>query len=1000
MLYHGDNADSGLRLVIDALDRYLEFRHHLQPLQGGGVGDLAVFCHRFPRVRLPASVLATIGLPEKRIILVEEPSLVTASNNRSGSDLSMRQVFVLRARSGTLAELDQFLQRQPGIVESGRVTLRSAQFEGLLRRFLGGNLNIKSSALWSSCGRADGLSEAEADIFGGFIAELLISDHSGAVPYALHLINDRYVAKYHGLQSTADLAFDDHAPEARRLQRLREACQDLYESLKQGLDRSDSSADTILVIDDRADEEAFTSELKAIRKALLPRWQLKPCNPMKRLPGSRWSLHDLLAEYQTIAFANTHDFLKKWAGDELTGVRFILVDQFLPRNGSDEFTGPRVIRGLSRLLRDLDSPPLPLPELVALSRDGDSRRVLEALRAGARDYVVKSRILALPAVLARVARGTADPIGAVHRNFRALYNLPNETIGLLRAATIPEVRWDDRDPRPGGVASDEISARVARLLSAFPKTDLHVHAGSCMSPEFLVVASLIGLARRETPDGIHDLVESARIFHRALRGEWEPSLTSIGETVSGRKWNKIRRAVQGNQASWIDEYGAVLKNEVKEWLRRLTGSVTTRNGRDIKASAHAYLHMALGLPSYLPVDELSARVNGTSHLQLVLAAVMKDLGKLRKDPSDGERYDTSDLLRIYVLVLATRYPDTYLAWDNVDLLDLFRVQAEKGSGLEARGGAGGARGAWQALRGTFYGGHPRDTRRPCWSIEGFRARGGRLPRGDSKSTLPLELRLKRRPSKDDRPQKITFALAPLEYTLASGLRSRNRNLGEYLEGCEFSGAEHLRHPFLIHLYAQQVLAQFIEKGVVYAELRGSPDGYVDTDLGFELPEVIRCLVAAFGDAQTAILHTARGEFEHASGWMAQVLGDRRYNLDEVGRRLRSEGQVLDRRLPCKVSLIFAGKRHKPSREMILEAAAAAVMRPGAQRRTERASSAEGFATREMGRCRVVGFDLAGPELGGAPSLFIDEFSRLSAAHPLDRSCRGERVRRLCRRRDS
>ena len=36
---------------------------------------------------------------------------------------------------------------------------------------------------------------------------------------------------------------------------------------------------------------------------------------------------------------------------------------------------------------------------------------------------------------------------------------------------------------------------MVRLLTSLPKADLHVHVGSCMSPEFLVIASIVMLLR-------------------------------------------------------------------------------------------------------------------------------------------------------------------------------------------------------------------------------------------------------------------------------------------------------------------------------------------------------------------------------------------------------------------------------------------------------------------------------------------------------------------------
>jgi adenosine deaminase len=91
-----------------------------------------------------------------------------------------------------------------------------------------------------------------------------------------------------------------------------------------------------------------------------------------------------------------------------------------------------------------------------------------------------------------------------------------------------------------------------------------------------------------------------------------------------------------------------------------------------------------------------------------------------------------------------------------------------------------------------------------------------------------------------------------------------------------------------------------------------------------------------------------------------------------------EPQILSaRHFPCKVSMIFVGKRHKSLREMIYEASAASVMRPKV---SEQVGNAGNFIEREMARCRVVGFDLAGREFDNPPELFSTEFRRLSRLH--------------------
>ncbi len=110
-------------------------------------------------------------------------------------------------------------------------------------------------------------------------------------------------------------------------------------------------------------------------------------------------------------------------------------------------------------------------------------KIQPALQAGACGYVLKSRPLALPGVLGELETSIREPITKLHRNFRSLYNLPNETIKLLQTATIsPDFSFHVSSQEDKDTAEEK---ELANLLAAIPKADLHVHVGSCMSPEFL-----------------------------------------------------------------------------------------------------------------------------------------------------------------------------------------------------------------------------------------------------------------------------------------------------------------------------------------------------------------------------------------------------------------------------------------------------------------------------------------------------------------------------------
>jgi adenosine deaminase len=195
------------------------------------------------------------------------------------------------------------------------------------------------------------------------------------------------------------------------------------------------------------------------------------------------------------------------------------------------------------------------------------------------------------------------------------------------------------------------------------------------------------------------------------------------------------------------------------------------------------------------------------------------------------------------------------------------------------------------------------------------------------------------------------------------------------------------------VYARQVVLDWISQGVFYAELKTSPDGFINPEIRFEYPSVVRCLLNSFSQAQSEAVSEFRkgcavalNDDSSSSGktWAGDILGERyaKARLREVFRGTpgpksdHGESQA-PQRLPCKASLLFVGKRHKSLREMILEAAGAAVMRPAGERPT---ATAYNFITEEFENCRVVGFDLAGPEVGFPPARYADEFGRLSRLH--------------------
>ncbi|MBI1979831.1 MAG: hypothetical protein HYS58_03610 [Elusimicrobia bacterium] len=540
-----------------------------------------------------------------------------------------------------------------------------------------------------------------------------------------------------------------------------------------------------------------------------------------------------------------------------------------------------------------------------------------------------------------------------HPNFPALDFLPRELRTLLRSVKIPRIAFHTTAPTVKLDQDEKVNAVFASLLRAVPKTDLHVHAGSCMSHEFLVVASLVGLLQHEFSTVSQSLKEAIEIFRKA-------STKGTG-TVSLALDNSVL----------VNPDDAITFTPGEDWIRKCRDQLRERikwepPAADSDQSRYrifrAIVHQEIGIPAYLEPAKAQAELKDKSHLDLALfvirhSATLKEVRELNKD----------DLIRTYILVLAAKSKYSLkgkMRAVDCDLLDFFR---DPNASVEQ---------AWNSLRSAFYD-DANSASSP--SFGNFKSAAWSL---NSKLDRPLTLTPPDRVLRQDYDvRKPTFDDDPLGWTLATGLRSSN--LADYLQGCEFSGAEHLQHPFLIHLYAEQALLDFMREGVLYAELRCSPDGYVNSDYHFEIMDACLCLTQAFSQAQKTVLQVYRRESNSdvAKGWLGDVLGPR-YGFKAIEELFPEEPEWSARHLPCKVGIILVGKRHKSTQEMILEAAATAVLKPSVniKGRSVEKFSVEQFEGEEMAYCRIVGFDLAGKEAGIPPRLFAEEFSRLSKLH--------------------
>nr|VFJ55806.1 MAG: adenosine deaminase [Candidatus Kentron sp. FW] len=701
-------------------------------------------------------------------------------------------------------------------------------------------------------------------------------------------------------------------------------------------------------------------------------------------------------------------------GDVEAGFGIVSGVQRICRDYRKEIVGELA---LSEPDRDSDETKWTQPEVIALSRASDLDKVQTVFRRGGGGYVKKDRLLSLPAMIARGHLPVFSADAEAHRNFRQLYNLPHETIGLLRTVKLPtalsfhrsseegsttpecEEGTDGSQPKGNGKAERKKAQPFAKLIAALPKADLHVHPGSCMSPEFLAIASLVMLARHKPEEKRFPAFSNDAI--RTLLDFWAgKGALLLSESLVVREdipkdlatylmENSSRRVLWSGDDCPPDDTKKGLPVQVEkvaQWMRdfllrqirngeRNRGRGLARNPETEKdyAELRSILHKELNLPDYQDADAIADSLRGKPAATLFFFALSHanpDLG--RKPVLD----DKDDLLRLFILWLMAgdgdNRPKTEIKLScegesepeiTIDLEKWFR-QGEIDKEI------------WNRLHARFYGDRsdtcPHRTeslRGNHWELEflypcelSFSVQGGKVDTDDDL--------LSDSPTQQDNP---------LAWLIASG--SRATDLREYLEGCEYTGAEHLKHPFLIHLFAQQTVHTFVRHGVLYAELRAAIGGYENDDLRFSFADACDCFRAAFGSAQRMVhkqYHSSRSlsrvekSSESASNnWLWKD----NFPLPELFDPLESE--LAAYRFPCKVSVILTGKRHKSTRTIVREAAAGAVLfsRPLKDQRT-----AGEFAEKAMGECRIVGFDLAGQEDGYPPEQFREDYEPLAKLH--------------------
>lgn len=388
-----------------------------------------------------------------------------------------------------------------------------------------------------------------------------------------------------------------------------------------GRTRSRVSDPTVLFVDDNL-PPALRHTLRLAARLLWDKPRLLLWNPLHSAFGLREMIH--LGAVGSIATVHDQqivleDFTEETTaptlshqklGDLLAVATHLIVDQFFESGGDVHgLRGPELIRFFGRVVPSVSrNGTLHRPGIVAFSRDQEPDLISLAIRAGAEGYVLKSAPLRLTEYLLREPAPVQSLVG-LSRNFESLEHLPPRIKDLVRTIVIPKIPVRDKEwYRSPRYAEDAGVQDVAGLLRAIPKAELHVHVGSCMSREFLVAASMIGLALR---DRTWRIVEPLARFFEAIT---TPEVSASVEcTVPGLGSIVLVCAGGLQKAGWMSRLAFALRAKIVGELYSTDEHVD---------ELRSFLRSELKIADYISPTDVEARLQNLSSLSLVLAVLL------------------------------------------------------------------------------------------------------------------------------------------------------------------------------------------------------------------------------------------------------------------------------------------------------------------------------------------------------------------------------------------
>lgn len=615
---------------------------------------------------------------------------------------------------------------------------------------------------------------------------------------------------------------------------------------------------------------------------------------------------------------------------------FVLVDLLL----GGENVGHRVIRNLIRFRKSHpDFEMKYLFDILVLSRSTDATDIQRCLNEGAVGYIYKSRIYSIPYHIGRLFVSSEESLRKLRstgksQNFRKLYKLPDIYIRRLRTEKLlPE--------------NDRASEKQAYdWIHDIPKAELHCHLGGSLRADVVFYLALnflsyfwkvIGKEKKELTK------RKKENICRKIICYMEPFIKDPFIIVENREFiNKCK-----DETGFISISGYSKNNSLEYHVMQRT---TFQLFCDLFLGKGEIEHFNSWICKNF--KDVRCGNDGKEVFLISFFDVLKEWLVSNKKSWVFERLKTKELKSEDIIpeVLVFSYLLENIQ-EEIDKLFKKRIIFREYQ-LKC---------FYIVLLGILEGRNSRDVdkllnkkiaKSPFYEIIIY------LEKQDKKNKRS-KIEIKKEELKDE--------LQLLRNILNSNLRSKKRDvikelisadnhtkqntLVGYLRGCEYTGAELLQIEENIKIAVASIVEEAAKENVRYIEIRCAPHGFIE--FGLTVERSIRAL------------------FE---------------GTDIITRALFRSGKYI------RSNLIFTGKRHKTVEDLALQVASMLVFRdylspirydlelnkrkksllPG-----ERELLNNGY---EWHACKLVGFDLAGPEAHYKAKEFEDSFL------PLFQSC--------------